>query len=200
MNVYVMKRLWFKLSLGVMLIISLGLVIFSLPEQAGAFQGAGTPSGVVITVTYSDPINVRAGPSTTSYPVIGQLPSGAVVPALGVSTAREWVQVQFTGSASGTGWVYASFVTVSGGELPVVEAPPTPVPLATNTIDPTLAAAFNTVPTQTRLPTFTAPPPLEVPKFEERGSVATSGVLGILIIGLGLIGSVGLITSFLLRK
>jgi len=132
--------------------------------------------------------------------VIGQIPSGAVVPALGVSVAREWVQIEFPAAADGKGWVYASFVTVSGGELPVVEAPPTPVPVVTNTIDPTLAAAFNVQPTQTRLPTFTPPGPLEVPKFEDESSVATSRVLGIFIIGLGLIGSAGLITSFLLRK
>jgi hypothetical protein len=200
MNVYAMKRLWFKILLGVMAVFSLGLGILVLPNQAGAYQGAVTPSGVYVTVTYSDPINVRAGPSTVNYPVIGQLPSGAVVPALGVSIAREWVQIEFTGSSTGRGWVYASFVTVSGGELPVVEAPPTPVPAVTNTIDPTLAAAFSIQPTQTRLPTFTAPPPLEVPKFEEQGSIATSGVLGILIIGLALVGSVGLLTSFLLRK
>lgn len=200
MNVYAMKRLWFKTLLGVLVVLSLGIGYFSLPDRAGAFQGAATPSGVFVTVTYSDPINVRGGPSTVNYPVIGQLPSGAVVPALGVSVAREWVQIEFTGSASGKGWVYASFVTVSGGELPVVEAPPTPIPAVTNTIDPTLAAAFEVVPTQTRLPTFTPPPPLEVPKFEDEGSIASSGVLGVLIIGLGLLGGVGLITSFLLRK
>jgi hypothetical protein len=200
MNVYAMKRLWFKTLLGAMVILSLGMGFLSLPDRAVAFQGAATPSGVYVTVTYSDPINVRAGPSTVNYPVIGQLPSGAVVPALGVSVAREWVQIEFTGSASGKGWVYASFVTVSGGELPIVEAPPTPIPAATNTIDPTLAAAFDAVPTQTRLPTFTPPPPLEVPKFEDKGSLASSGVLGVLIIGLGLIGGIGLITSFLLRK
>ena len=195
MNVYAMKRLWFKFLMGVMVLFSLGLGILFLPHRADAYQ-----SGVVVTVTYSDPINVRAGPSTVNYPVIGQLPSGAVVPALGVSIAREWVQIEFTGSSTGTGWVYSSFVSVSGGELPVVEAPPTAVPAATNTIDPTLAAAFNVQPTQTRLPTFTAPPPLEVPKFEEEGSLASSGVLGILIIGLAVIGCVGLITSFVLRK
>src|SRR5512139_2294103 len=200
MNVYAMKRLWFKTLMGAMVILSLGIGFLSLPDEAGAFQGAATPSGVYVTVTYSDPINVRAGPSTVNYPVIGQLPSGAVVPALGVSVAREWVQIEFQGSASGKGWVYASFVTVSGGELPVVEAPPTPIPPATNTIDPTLAAAFNAVPTQTRLPTFTPPPPLEVPKFEDNSSIASSGVLGILIIALGLIGCIGLVTSFLLRK
>jgi uncharacterized protein YraI len=200
MNVYAMKRLWFKTLLGALTVISLGIGFLSLPDRADAFQGAIMQSGVVVTVTYSDPINVRAGPSTVNYPVIGQLPSGAVVPALGVSVAREWVQIEFPGSASGKGWVYASFVTVSGGELPVVEAPPTPIPAATNTIDPTLAAAFEAVPTQTRLPTFTPPPPLEVPKFEDEGSIASSGVLGVLIIGLGLIGGIGLLTSFLLRK
>jgi hypothetical protein len=200
MNVYAMKRLWFKSLLGGMVLLSLGLGILLLPGQANAFQGAVTPSGVYVTVTYSDPINVRGGPSTRNYPVVGQLPSGAVVPALGVSIAREWVEIEFPGSATGKGWVYASFITVSGGELPVVEAPPTPIPPATNTIDPTLAAAFNAVPTQTRLPTYTPPPPLEVPKFEDKASIASSGVLGILIIGLGVIGCVGLITSFLLRK
>jgi len=200
MNVYAMKRLWFKTLMGALMVVSLGIGFLSLPDRADAFQGAVMQSGVFVTVTYSDPINVRAGPSTVNYPVIGQLPSGAVVPALGVSVAREWVQIEFTGSASGKGWVYASFVTVSGGELPIVEAPPTPIPAATNTIDPTLAAAFEAVPTQTRLPTFTPPPPLEVPKFEDKGSIASSGVLGVLIIGLGLIGGIGLITSFLLRK
>jgi hypothetical protein len=200
MNVYATKQLWFKLLSGVTLVLSLGLGILFLPGEAGAFQGGATPSGVFVTVTYSDPINVRGGPSTRDYPVVGQLPSGAVVPALGVSTAREWVQIEFPGSATGKGWVYASFVTVSGGELPVVEAPPTPIPAATNTIDPTLAAAFNIVPTQTRLPTFTPPPPLEIPRFEDNSSIASSGALGILIIGLAVIGCIGLITSFLLRR
>ena len=183
-----------------MVVSSLGLGILLLPDRVEAFQGASTPSGVFITVTYSDPINVRGGPSTRNYPVVGQLPSGATAQALGISPGREWIEIEFQGSSTGTGWVYASFVTISGGELPVVEAPPTPIPPATNTIDPTLAAAFNAVPTQTRLPTFTPPPPLEVPNFEDNGSLASSGILGILIIGLAVIGSVGLVTSFLLRK
>jgi hypothetical protein len=200
MNVYAMKRLWFKILLGVLVLISLGAGFLILPERAVAFQGAATAPGVYITVTYSDPINVRAGPSTVNYPVIGQLPSGATAQALGVSPAREWVQIVYSGSSSGTGWVYASFVSLSAGELPVVEPPPTPTPLITSTIDPTLAAAFNAMPTQTRLPTFTAPPPLDVPKFEDAHPAATGNVFGIFIIGLGLVGSVGLVVSFLLRK
>ena len=180
--------------------VSLGVGILILPDQAVAYQDASTPSGVIVTVPYTDPINVRSGPSTVNYPIVGQLAPGDVVPALGISPGREWIQISFPGTASGTAWVYASFVSFSGGELPFVEPPPTPTPLATNTIDPTMAAAFNIQPTQTRMPTFTPPPPLEVPKFEDERSIVASGVLGVFIIVLGLIGGIGLAISFMLRK
>ena len=185
--------------MGVLLVITWGAGIFSLPKRAEA-QDSSFQTGVVVTVTYTDPINVRSGPSTVNYPVIGQLAPGTVVPALGVSPAREWVQIQYEGSADGTGWVYASFVSISGGELPVAESPPTPTPPVTNTVDPTLAAAFNIQPTQTRLPTFTAPPPLAIPQFEDESASPTSRIFGIFIIGLGLIGGAGLLLSFLWRK
>lgn len=198
MNVYVMKQHWFKTLPGVFLAGFLGVGILFLPDSAGAYQA--TPAGIFVTVTYTDPINVRSGPSTVNYPVIGQIPPGSVVPALGISPAREWIQISYPNSATGTGWVYASFVAISGGELPVVEPPPTPTPLVTSTIDPTLAAAFNVQPTQTRMPTFTAPPPLNVPKFEDQRSVASSGALGFFIIALGVIGSIGLLVSFVMRR
>lgn len=197
MNVYAMKQLWFKTPLGVLVMVALGVGFLILPGQARA-QSVSTPAGVIVTVTYTDPINVRSGPSTVNYPVIGQLAPGSVAQALGVSPAREWVEIAYAGSSSGTGWVYASFVAVSGGELPVVEAPPTPTPLVTSTIDLTLAAAFNIQPTQTRMPTFTAPPPLEVPKFEDQRS--PTSVLGGFIIVLGVLGSLGLVVSFVMRK
>jgi hypothetical protein len=91
-------------------------------------------------------------------------------------------------------------VVVSGGELPIVEPPPTATLPVTPTFDLTLAAAFDIQPTQTRLPTFTPPPPLSVPTFTEESHVASSSVFGIFIVGLGLIGGVGLLVSFLLRK
>ncbi len=200
MNVYVMKQIWFKMSLGIFTVTSLGMAILNSPERAATHQAASTPSGVIVTVTYPDPINVRGGPSTVHYPIVGQLAPGAVVPALGISPGHEWVQIAFPQTPTGTGWVYAVFITVSGGELPVVEAPPTPTPLVTATLDLTLAAAFNIQPTQTRLPTFTPPPPLTVPQFTEESSSHSSSVFGIFIIGLGLIGGTGLLVSFILRK
>ena len=200
MNVYAMKRSWFKTLMGILVVTGLGVVALVLPNHADAYQAATTPQGVVITVTYPDPINVRGGPSTVDYPIVGQLIPGDVVPALGVSSGRAWVQIAFSGTASGTGWVYAAFVTVSGGELPVVETPPTPTPPVTLTIDPTFAAAFDIQPTQTRLPTFTPPPPLEVinmtPEVDAPGAVS----LGMFIVVLTLIGGIGLLLSFILRK
>lgn len=196
-----MRRFWFKALLGVMAVLSLRLGIFLAtdPPKVRA-QEASTPTGVFVTVTYSDPINVRGGPSTVYYPIIGQLSPGEIVPALGVSPGREWVQITYP-PTGGIGWVYASFVSVSGGELRIVEPPPTPTPPVTSTIDPTLAAAFNIQPTETRLPTFTPPPPLNVPEFDDTSASNPSRmVFGIFIIGLGLTGAIGLLISYVLRK
>ncbi len=170
-----MKRFWFKVFLGFLVTFALGATIFLPPNQVEAFQDASTPAGVFVTVTYTDPINVRGGPSTVYYPIVGQVSPGDILPALGVSPGREWVEVSFPNAANGVGWVYAIYVTVSGGELRVVEPPPTSTPLATNTIDPTLAAAFIFQPTLTRIPTFTPPPPLTVPTFENGSSFASFG-------------------------
>ena len=189
----------FKFLLGFLTVAGLGLGIFLSPKQAEAYQEASTPTGIVITVTYTDPMNVRNGPGTF-YDIIGQIFPGDVLPALGISPGREWIQVSFSGAQDGIGWVYSSYVSVSGGELQVVEPPPTPSPLITATIDPTLAAAFNIQPTPTRMPTFTPPPPLTVPQFEEGAPRPSRINSGIFITVLGLIGAVGLLVSFVLRR
>ena len=195
-NIYVMKQFWFKVLVGIVLLTVLGAGVFLSPRQAEAYQDASTPTGIFVTVTYSDPINVRSGPSTVLYPIVATLNPGDVVPALGISPGREWIQITYS---NGTGWVYASFVAISGGELQIIEPPPTPTPLVTSTIDPTLAAAFNVQPTQTRMPTFTPPTPLEIPQFTD-STGPTLGSSGILIIILGVLGGLGLLASFLWRK
>ena len=193
-----MKQFWFKALLGILTVAGLSIGAFFLPRPAESYQDGPTPTGIFVTVTYTDPINVRSGPSTILYPVVAQLNPGAVVPALGVSPGHEWIQVSYPG---GTGWVYASFVSISGGELRIVEPPPTPTPLITATIDPTLAAAFNIQPTPTRMSTFTPPPPLEVPQFTDANSGPSFlGTSGVFIISLGLIGGIGLLVSYLWQK
>ena len=195
-----MKRFWFKGLIGILTVAGLGLATPFSPARAGAFQQASTPTGIEVTVIYAEPINVRSGPSTVFYPIIGQLQPGDVVPASGVSPGRDWVQISFAGGANGVGWIYAAFVTISGGELQIAEPPPTPTPLISATIDPTLAAAFIVQPTQTRMPTFTPPPPLDVPQYTDAAPSRSSGATGIFIVILVVIGALSLAVSFVLRR
>jgi len=200
--IYDMKRIWFNTFLGIFLATSLSAGTFSSLNRTESYQVAtSAPLGIYITVTYTDQINIRGGPSTVYYPVVGHLLPGAVAPALGVSPGREWVQIAYPDAPGGVGWVYAIYVSLSGGEPLVVEAPSTPAPPVTATIDATLAAAFNFQPTPSRLPTFTPPPPLTVPQFTEvvtprRAPVAS----GIFVISLVLLGAIGIMVSFALRK
>jgi uncharacterized protein YraI len=197
MNVYEMRRFWFKTCLGALIMAGLVGGLFFTVSQARAYQDRS----IYITVTYSDPINVRGGPSTVYYPIVGRLSPGDTAPALGTSPGREWVQIAYPSAPGGVGWVYAIYVSVTGGELRVVEAPSTATPEVTSTIDPTLAAAFNFQPTATRLPTFTPPPPLTVPQFTEVSTPRSFMVApGIFVVSLVLLGTIGLVASIIFRK
>jgi hypothetical protein len=196
---------WIILILGIAGLFSLGSS--SLPvaaqEQAGSTPTpTTTPSSRFITVTYIEPINVRTGPSSFDYPVIGSIPVGGTAPAIGRSPAGEWIQIIFPDAPGGTGWVYAPNVTLSPGPfLLIVEPPPTATPLETPTLNPTFVAAFQIVVPPTRLPTFTPPPPLAIPTYRNSAS-ASFGRLqtGWIIIGLGLIGILGMAISFFRRR
>lgn len=201
LTIYDMKRILFKTILGALAVAGLSVGTLLSVKQAEAYQAAPTPSGIYITVTYSDPINVRGGPNTVNYPIVGRLFPGDILPALGVSPGREWVQVAYPAAPGEVGWVYAIYVSVSGGELLVVEIPSTPTPLVTATLDATLAAAFNFQPTPSRMPTFTAPPPLTVPQFTEASTPRQALVApGIFVVSLVLLGAIGLLVSVVLRK
>ena len=201
MNIYAIRRFWFKTLLVILIVAGLGAGTLLSPNQAEAYQEASTTTGVLATIVYDEQINVRSGPSTVNYPIIGNLFPGDIVPALGLSKGREWVQISFPNGIGGVGWVYAPFVSLSGGELQIVEQPPTPTPLVTATIDLTLAAQFIVQPTQTRIPTFTPPPPLDVPQFTDVGASQPSGAaFGTFIIILIILGVVGLVFSYFLRS
>jgi hypothetical protein len=195
-----MRSNWFKFLVAVFAASCLGAAFLPSPNQAWAYQDPSTPTGIIITVTYTDPMNVRNGPGTF-YDIIGQIFPGDVFPAIGISPGREWIKISFAQGQDGVGWVYAAYVSISGGELQIVEPPPTPAPLITNTVDPTLAAAFNIQPTPSRMPTFTPPPPLVVPQFTEEASPSPSPIRsGYFILVLGLLGAVGLAASFIFRR
>jgi len=152
-----------------------------------------------ITQTYSEPINVRTGPSTVDYPVIGRLPIGATAPAIAASPSREWIEISYPTGPNGTGWIYAANVTLTGS-LQIVEPPPTAQPLETATIDPTLAAQFIVTPTETRLPTFTPPPPLDIPVFPDPEASPVHFPMGLTIAVIALVGAAVLGVSFFGRR
>ena len=161
----------------------------------------GTPSGPTVSVNLDqEQINVRDGPGT-NYNKVGVLIAGEEVPALGRSVAGLWIQVAYPGVAEGVAWVYAPLVSfVKSGDLPIVEAPPTPAPLVTPTINPTYAAQFVIDVPATRLPTFTPPQPLVIPTFvpeENSPAIPFNFPIGLPIIVLGVFGILGSLFSFL---
>ncbi len=203
-----MHRIWFHLtiSIGFAALILGGLLTVS-PGPAVQAQAVATdtPSAYgsnpyITNIFEGEPaINVRTGPSTIVYPdVCGSIPLGGTAEALGVSPAHEWVEIRYPGCPNDIGWVYAFNVQVTGA-VHVVELPPTPVE-PTATIDPTFAAAFAALPTATRLPTFTPPPPLTVPDFSGTGAWSGGFPMGVLIGGLAMLGVAVLGVSFFIRR
>jgi hypothetical protein len=206
-----MARIWLKISLWTLVLVGIVGMLFASPApgrvQAQQPTGAiptvtGTPSGAIVTVNLDqDFVNVRSGPSSYFYPRVGVLIAGQSAPALGRSPGGDWIMITYTGAPGNIGWVYAPNVSlISQSFLPVVEAPPTPTPLATPTIDPTLAAAFIVPETPTRLPTFTPPAPLAIPTFVDEAQVDTNRIpMGLVIFGLGFIGLLGALISLVRR-
>ena len=163
----------------------------------------GTATGPIAVVN-SEPeeqINVRSGPGL-DYPKIGVLLNRQQVPALGRTPGGTWVMIIYPGVQEGVAWVYAPLVSILGGELPIVEPPPTPTPLVTPTIDPTLAAQFVVDIPPTRMPTFTPPPPLVIPTFAVQETTTGTGnvPIGFVISGLSVLGFFGLLLSLLRRR
>ena len=113
------------------------IVGLTLVGQVQAGPLAQQPTGVIPTVT-STPrgpyvvvnaiaanetqINVRAGPSALTEKV-GVLIVGQEANALG--RYGDWVQIEYPGIPGGKAWVYGNYVSIFGGNLPLLEPPPT---------------------------------------------------------------------------
>ena len=160
----------------------------------------GTPVGAIALVLDNEQgfINVRGGPSTVAYDIIGVLVEGSQVPALGRTPGGDWIEISYPGVPGGVAWVYTDLLDVRG-TLPVIEPPPTVTPQITATIDPTLAAQFLVEVPPTRLPTYTAPPPISQPTFPVDAPIASQGrfPMGLVIIGMAIIGLFGTLLSLL---
>jgi hypothetical protein len=154
----------------------------------------GTPTGILASVIAfkadNDSINIRSGPSV-NYDVIGKMWVDLPLSVLGKSPGGDWLLVRDPSLPGGQGWVFSFNVSVTFGDIPVAEIPPTPLPKVTAAIDPTLAAQFITTPLATKLPTFTPSAPLVIPTFEIFSSQSFAGIpVGLIILallGLGLV-------------
>ena len=200
-DIYFMYRIWSHFVRMLIWGFAVSLALFFLAGQVWERNEAHAQSGVLVTVTYSEPINVRGGPSTVYYPIVGRVSPGDAFQGIGVSPGREWVQVAFPDAPSGVGWLYATYVSIEGGELQIVEPPPTATPIATETINPTFVAAFIYDATSTRMPTFTPPPPLEIPQFNDEVIARPSGIAaGWLAAGLLFLGAIGYLATLVLKR
>jgi hypothetical protein len=211
----IMKRFSLKITIPVLLLAVAFVLMFIQSAQAfdpnaGLEQQptvavptvTGTAVGpyIVVVADPEEQINVRSGPGT-DYPKIGVLLNRQQAPALGRLPGGTWIQIVYPGVEEGVGWVYAPLTQVFG-ELPITEAPPTPTPRVTPTIDPTLASQFVVNLPATRMPTYTPPPQLVIPTFPaEDISTGTGGLpMGFVISGLAVLGFFGLVLSLLRRR
>lgn len=160
----------------------------------------GSPTGPIAKVdpskAESNGINIRSGPNTT-YDKVGVMWIDQEYPILGKSPGGTWLLIKDPSISSGQGWVFSNNVFIYGGEIPVAEVPPTPLPKVTAAIDPTLAAQFITTPLATKLPTFTPSAPLAIPTYETFDSQSFAGIpIGLIILILLGLGVVMVLFSF----
>jgi len=191
-----------------------GIVLLGLFSPTAPRVFAQQPTGSVPTVTGTaegpfvrvDPsiktqILVYAGPSSLGeYPAIGVLLANETAPVLARAKGRpNWIQIYYPGVPGSVGWVWSLYLLDLRVNLPEVEIPATPTPFATPTINPTLVAAFIGQQTPTRLPTFTPPPPIDLPRFTDTdpNSQSTGVPTGLLIFSLALFGFFGVVISYL---
>ena len=161
----------------------------------------GSPGGAVIYIIDNEQgfANVRSGPGTVGYDVIGVLVVGTEAPALGRTLVGDWIQISYPGVEGGVGWIWKDLVELRGS-VPILEPPPTATPRTTPTLDPTLAAQFLVDIPPTRLPTFTPPGALVISTFEPASTTMSTPAnipIGFIIVGLAVLGVFGTIISFL---
>lgn len=201
MNKWTKPVFWTTLTIGLLTLLTLGTTwtpVLAQQPTGSIPTVTGSPTGPFITVTDPDGANVRSGPSSYDYPIaIGWLLPGESAPAIGRSPGQEWIQIVYLGAPGGVGWVYAPLVSLSGGYLPIVEPPPTATPRTTATLDPTMVAQFGIQLTPTRMPTFTAPAPIEYPTFDSSTGTGSRVPVGFAILGLAIVGILGAVISFL---
>ena len=113
-----MKQYWFKSTFWIFVLSALVTGLVSASTRTVVLAQEPTPGSddVFVTVTYTEQINVRNGPSTVLYDIIGNMQPGETAQALGVSPGRDWVQIVFPAGPGGVAWVHTSLIALSAGK------------------------------------------------------------------------------------
>jgi uncharacterized protein YraI len=120
-------------------------------SPATAVPATDVPATAVPTADLSlkilQPANVRTGPGMV-YPIIGGLQAGTSVPVDGRDSSGQWYVIKM---GAMQGWVSGIVASYGGdaGALPIIAAPPTPIPTP---VPPTAT------PVPTAIPVPTSPP------------------------------------------
>lgn len=101
------------------------------------------PCSLVITVDVD--IYVRLGPGTIYEPPLGLLSAGDSANIIGRNVEQTWLAIDWATTYSSQGWVSASFVSINEcvnlDDLPIILAPPTPLPTNASILPPTTTIA-----------------------------------------------------------
>ncbi|NLX09004.1 MAG: hypothetical protein GXY36_05065 [Chloroflexi bacterium] len=113
------------------------LVVGLLPAGVTLAQsGDGVPAPVRCeAVARGNNVNVRNGPDTQEYFVLGVLPEGEALPVVGMNQAGDWYAVSYTnqqGQPEDQAWIAADIVTTRGTceRLPALPDPGPPPAVA----------------------------------------------------------------------
>ncbi len=187
-----------SVSVGFLFLTTFGNIntVFAQQATGSVPTVTGTPKGPMASIKpgiTENFVNVRSGPSSVQFDIIGIIYIGETVPVKGKSIGGDWLLIEYPGVVNGEGWIWALYMDVTPGEIPLVEMPPSPQPKVTFTIDPTMASQFITTPLATRLPTFTPPANLVIPTYENTKTQIFAGVpigfIIIILLGIGIISS-----------
>jgi hypothetical protein len=124
----------------------------SVTPAAAASPTQGTPLAHASLNT-----NCRSGPGLV-YPIVGYLVVGEPAEVVGRYPGDAWWVIQHPTRPDRTCWVWSQTTMVTGdiAGLPLVQAPPTPIPTKIPTRTPT--PSFRALPTDTETPAFPETP------------------------------------------
>ena len=105
------------ISLVVMIMLSVPTMVTAQIPTGSIPTVTGPPMTAFIVVLDNEQgfANVRSGPGTLGYDVIGVLVVGQQAAALGRTVVGDWILIAYPGVPGGQAWIFKDLVEVAGG-------------------------------------------------------------------------------------